>query len=94
MSVERADKALRDVWSTVDGSFVTAAGVRLDFTRHTTTGDPHFLALAPTGGSAHMGTIGNGVYARTFIEAANRLDGVQIDQLADEEIRAAAGLDD
>lgn len=94
VSVERADKALRDVWSTVDGRFVTAAGVRLDFTRHTTTGDPHFLALAPTGGSAHMGTIGNGVYARTFIEAANRLDGVQIDQLADEEIRAAAGLDD
>ncbi len=94
VSVARADEALRAVWSTADGRYVTAAGVRLDYTRHTTTGDPHFLALAPTGGSPHMGTIGNGVYASTFIEAANRLDGVQIDQLADEEIRAAAGLRD
>lgn len=92
VSVARSDEELRPVWSTADGRYVTAAGVRLDYTRHTTNGDPHYLALAPTGGSPHMGTIGNGVYARAFIEAANRLDGVEIDQLTDEEIREVAGL--
>ena len=90
--VPRVDEDFRAVWSSADGQYVTAAGVPLDYTRDTTSGDPHFLALAPTGGSPHLGTIGNGVLAQTFIDAANRLPGVDIPQLSDAEIRAAAGL--
>lgn len=90
--VHRVDEDFRRVWSSADGRYVAAAGVQLDYTRDTTNGDPHHLALAPTGGSPHMGTIGNGVLAQTFIDAANRLPGVEIPQLTDAEIRAAAGL--
>lgn len=93
VSVAYTDEHLRAVWRTADGRYVTAAGVRLDYTRDTSNGSPYHLALAPTTGSAHMGTVGNGVFARTFIAAANRLPGVQIDQLSDAEIRAAAGID-
>lgn len=91
--VERVDQDFRAVWSSADGRFVEAAGIELDYTRDTTTGDPRYLALAPTGGSAHLGTVGNGVLAQTFIDAANRLPGVEIPQLTDAEIRAAAGVE-
>lgn len=94
ISVTHTDEHLRDVWATADGQYVTAAGVRLDYTRETTNGNPYYLALAPTAGSAHMGTIGNGIFARAFIDAANRLDAVAIPQLSDADVRAAAGIDD
>ena len=90
--VRRVDEDFRDVWSSADDRFVTAAGVQLDYTRDTTTGDPEHLALASTGGSPHLGTIGNGVLAQTFIDAANQLPGINIRQLTDSEIRAVAGF--
>jgi hypothetical protein len=92
VSVGRADEHLRAVWASADDRFVSAAGVRLDYRQDSVDGSPHFVAIAPTTGSAHMGTIGNGILARAFIDIANRLPGVAISQLSDAEIRSAAGV--
>lgn len=94
VSVIRTDSVLADAWATADGQFITAAGVRLDYSRDSPNGDPHFVAIAATAGSAHMGTIGGGLFARAFVEAANRLPGVTIQALSDREIREAAGIGD
>jgi hypothetical protein len=94
VSVLRSDNHLVEVWASADGRYVTAAGVRLDYRNDSPDGSPYFVALASSGtGSAHMGTIGGGMFARAFIEAANGLEGIAIKQLTDAEIRAAAGID-
>lgn len=94
VSVIPTDSLLAQAWATADGQFITAAGVQLDYSRDSQDGDPHFVAIAPSASSAHMGTIGGGLFARAFVEAANRLPGVTIQQLTDQEIREAAGIRD
>ena len=53
--------------------------------------DPHYFYLRDGG---HLGTVVQGLFANTFIEAMNRCHGTDFTPLSDQEILANAGIPD
>lgn len=79
------DDLLLTPYETADGTTMMVAGVELTYSSE--SANPLFFAV-----SGHMGTVGGGLFANTFIAAANQLVGVDVTPFTDQEIRENAGI--
>src|SRR5690606_25470135 len=86
---------LPDIWDTADGTYVTVAGVQLNYAEDSTDGSPLFFTVTPQSGTGipHAHTIPNGIIANTVLTAVNQLPGFSIPLYSDAEILENAGIE-
>src|SRR5690606_6907299 len=82
-----------DVWPTADGTYITVAGVQLDYTTDSTDGSPYHMLVAAQTAVPHFGTILNCVTANTIFLGVNQLPGFSIAPFSDAEILEIVGLE-